>query len=254
MSNKIPILDFDPSKDAIISPRKVANTTVKCAVLSFFWEAVGEYANANRCEQLSAFRSEMPNIPLYIHKENDFLLVPMPVGAPMAVAVLEQLIAIGVEQFFVCGGAGVLEPIQLGKILVPINTIRDEGTSYHYLPPEEQAQPDKNLVDKACSYLESHDIPYAKVTTWTTDAIYRETPDIIALRRSKGATCVEMEASALFAVAHFRDVKIVQLLYSGDDVSGEDWDNRGWDKQFDTRRNLLHIVIDICLQNKITDE
>ena len=87
MSNKIPILDFDPSKDAIISPRKIARTTAKCAVLSFFWEAVGEYANANRCEHLSSFTSEMPDIPLYLHKENNFLLVPMPVGAPLAAAV-----------------------------------------------------------------------------------------------------------------------------------------------------------------------
>ncbi len=254
MSNKIPILDFDPSKDAIISPRKLAKTTAKCAVLSFFWEAVGEYANANRCEQLSAFQSEMPDIPLYVHKGDDFLLVPMPVGAPLATVVLEQLIAIGVERFVVCGGAGVLEAIQLGKILIPISTIRDEGTSYHYLPPEKSAQPDMNLVDEACAYLEKKHIPYAKVTTWTTDAFYRETPDIIDLRRSQGATCVEMEASALFAVAHFRDVKIVQLLYSGDDVSGEAWKKRSWNKQFDTRRNLLHIAIDICLQRKTTDE
>ena len=168
-----------------------------------FWEAVGEYANANRCEHLSSFTSEMPDIPLYLHKENNFLLVPMPVGAPLALAVLEQLIAIGVERFVVCGGAGVLEPIQLGKILVPINTIRDEGTSYHYLPPEISAKPDEILVDETCSYLKEHDIPHEQVTTWTTDAFYRETPDIVALRRSQGATCVEMEASALFAVANF---------------------------------------------------
>jgi uridine phosphorylase len=246
---KVPILDFDSSQEAVISPRKVAKTTATCAVLSFFWEAVGEYANANKMTHLSSFRSEMPDIPLYVDESHRFLLSPMPVGAPMAGAVLEQIIALGVQKIVVCGGAGVLESIQLGKILIPIDTIRDEGTSYHYLEPEENARPDSDMVENTCRYLDSQSVPYTKVTTWTTDAFYRETKNKIELRRSQGATCVEMEASALFAIAKFRGVKLVQLLYSGDDVSGETWNKRSWNKQFDTRRNLLHLAIDICKQS-----
>ena len=94
----------------------------------------------------------------------------------------------------------MLEPIQLGKNLVPINTIRDEGTSYHYLPPE-IAKPDEIWLMKHVHLKD--DIPHEQVTTWTTDASYRETPEIVALRRSQGATYVEMEASARFAVAIF---------------------------------------------------
>ena len=214
--SKIPILDFDPSKDAIISPRKIARTTAKCAVLSFFWEAVGEYANANRCEHLSSFTSEMPDIPLYLHKENNFLLVPMPVGAPLAAAVLEQLIAIGVERFVVGGGAGVLEPIQLGN-LVPLSEMKELHITI-CLQKSLQNQMRFWLMKHAP--MKEHDIPHEQVTTWTTDAFYRETPEIVALRRSQGAM---LKCKHLSVCSCHRDVKIVQILYSGDDVSGESW-------------------------------
>ena len=57
MKNNIPLLDFDASPKAIIQPQKIAKTTIKRAVLSFFWEAVGEYANANHLQQIGAFES-----------------------------------------------------------------------------------------------------------------------------------------------------------------------------------------------------
>jgi uridine phosphorylase len=66
--------------------------------------------------------------------------------------------------------------------------------------------------------------------TWTTDAIYRETPDRIARRRAEGCVTVEMEAAAFFAVARFRGVTFAQLLYAGDDVSGETWEHRRWQR------------------------
>ena len=242
-------MDFDADPKAIILPRRIASTTIKRAVLSFFWEAVGEYANANHLKLLASFKSEMPDIPLYVDETEQFLLAPMPVGAPMAGAILEQIIALGVERIVVCGGAGVLDTIPLGNILIPTQAIRDEGTSYHYISPSETIQPDETMLREVFNYLENNKIPYSKVTTWTTDGFFRETPQKIALRKEQGASCVEMEASALFAIAQFRGVSIVQLLFSGDDVSGDKWDKRNWNKQFDTRRNLLDISISVCILN-----
>jgi purine-nucleoside phosphorylase len=246
MKHTIPILDFDSDPKAIIRPRRIANTTIKRAVLSFFWEAVGEYANAHHLKLLASFKSEMPDIPLYVDEIEQFLLAPMPVGAPMAGAILEQIIALGVERIVVCGGAGVLDAIPLGNILIPTQAIRDEGTSYHYIEASQIAKPDETMLQETCDYFDKNEIPYSKVTTWTTDGFFRETPQKISLRKEQGASCVEMEASALFAIAQFRGVSMVQLLFSGDDVSGEKWDKRNWNKQFDTRRNLLNLSISIC--------
>ena len=83
--------------------------------------------------------------------------------------------------------------------------------------------------------------------TWTTDAFYRETPDKVALRRSEGCVAVEMEAAAFFAVARFRGVTFAQMLYGGDDVSGEEWDHREWNKRRSVREDLLWLAAEACL-------
>ncbi len=66
---------------------------------------------------------------------------------------------------------------------------------------------------------------------------------MIALRRSEGCITVEMEAAAFFAVSKYHDIPLAQLLYAGDDVSGEKWDSRNWNSQKNVRSNLILISI-----------
>ena len=49
--------------------------------------------------------------------------------------VLEYLIAGGVTKIISVGSCGVLEDIPENRFLIPVSALRDEGTSYHYLPP-----------------------------------------------------------------------------------------------------------------------
>ena len=56
-----------------------------------------------------------------------------------------------------------------------------------------------------------------------------------------------MEAAALFAVARFRGIRLGQLLYAGDDLSGETWDHRGWMRHADGRDRLLRIALEAAL-------
>ncbi len=73
--------------------------------------------------------------------------------------------------------------------------------------------------------------------------MYRETPDMIALRRNEGCITVGMEAAAFFAVSKCYDLLLAQLLYAGDDVSGEKWDSRNWTHKKNVRSNLIGIAI-----------
>lgn len=59
---------------------------------------------------------------------------------------------------------------------------------------------------------------------------------------------VEMEASALFAVAKFRGVHIGHMMYGGDDISGEKWDCRGWDKNYTLRDYMIELASEACLK------
>ena len=74
-----------------------------------------------------------------------------------------------------------------------------------------------------------------------------ETPDKVALRRSEGCITVEMEAAAFFAVAQFRDVEFAQMLYGGDDVSGDEWNSRKWQKHEAIREELFWLAAEACL-------
>jgi uridine phosphorylase len=171
------------------------------------------------------------------------------VGAPLAAALLEEVIALGCDTFVVCGGAGVLgEQLDVGYLLVPTQAIRDEGTSYHYLPPGREVSATPEVVAAIEATFTKHQIAYRLTKTWTTDAVYRETRAKVQLRRSEGCLTVEMEAAALFAVAHYRNVRIGQILYSGDYLGGEYWDSRQWDDCSEIREQLVSISAEICLQ------
>ena len=61
-------------------------------------------------------------------------------------------------------------------------------------------------------------------------------------RVAEGCLSVEMEAAALFAVAQFRGIRLGQMLYAGDDLSGEVWDERGWVHHAAGRDLLLRLA------------
>ena len=88
-------------------------------------------------------------------------------------------------------------------------------------------------------------IPFITGKTWTTDAMYRETPDMVDLRRNEGCITVEMETAAFFAVSKYYNIPLVQLLYAGDDVSGSTWDSRNWNTQKSIRSNLIDCSIEL---------
>lgn len=132
--------------------------------------------------------------------------------------------------------------IALGHLVVVESALRDEGTSYHYATPSRYIAADPAATSILMETLLEHGIPFVTGRTWTTDAPYRETPDKIATRRQEGCITVEMEAAALAAVALFRGVPLAQVLYGGDDLSGETWDHRSWQTQADVRDNLLHVA------------
>ena len=87
---------------------------------------------------------------------------------------------------------------------------------------------DPEGVSAAAALLEERGVPFTAGKVWTTDAIYRETRQKVDRRKAEGCLVVEMEAAAFFAVARFRGIRFAQLLYGGDDLSGAEWDSRGW--------------------------
>jgi len=246
-----PILEYDCSQDAIINPSKLIKPIDGCerCVITFFRDALEKLNEAGKLKQIATFYNETVNLPIYetsvdgrkVHVVQGF------VGSAGSAALLEELIAYGFDKFIVCGGAGVLQKdIAVGHLIIPVSAVRDEGASYHYLPPSREVECSADAVKAIEEYFIDHNIQYIKAKTWTTDACYRETRDKAELRKQEGCVTVEMEAAALFAVAKFRNVKLGQILYGGDDLSGVEWDDRRWKSRDEIRSNLLDISLRIC--------
>jgi uridine phosphorylase len=129
-------------------------------------------------------------------------IVGCAVGAPFAVLVAEQLFASGCRLLVSVTSAGQITSVGPTPYFVLIErALRDEGTSYHYLPGSTFAEaPDAPLlarVEQAGRALPG--ITLHRGATWTTDAPYRETQAAITRARDLGALAVEMEAAALYA-------------------------------------------------------
>jgi len=248
-----PILEFDPTHTAILEPHgpKVEGPISERGVLCFFQEVLQQLVEDGRLKTIGWLISEIGPNPVYeMTEQGEPLVVVHPgVGAPLAAGFMEELITVGVRKFIVCGGCGVLEPeIIAGHPVILTSAIRDEGTSYHYLPPGREVSADPQAISALELTFSEHNLPYRLSKSWTTDGIYRETVARRASRLEEGCEVVEMEAAAFFAVAQFRKVKCGQVVYGGDLVHPEGWDARSWNDLKSDRQLLFWLAVEACLR------
>ncbi len=253
MAYPYPILEFDPAPEALIEPSRVVHrkdVPERC-VICFFSEALEKVVREQHARMLVTNRWEDGPHPVYeIDYQGARLAFFHPgIGSAMSASLLEEAIARGSRKFIACGGCGVLEPgIALGHLVIVTAAVRDEGASYHYLPPSREVQAQPEGVRALETVLTRQGLPYRLGKTWTTDAPYRETAHKIAARRQEGCSVVEMEAAGMMAVAQFRRVMFGQVLYGGDDLTGEAWDERDWQAKTDIREALFWLSAQACLE------
>ncbi len=175
---------------------------------------------------------------LYIRDDGVFLSGPF-MGAPYAVMLLETLAAWGAKQVIFLGWCGSISAaVSIGDILVPTLAWIDEGTSQAY-SSKPVASPSDALTRSVKSALQSSALPFHEGAIWTTDAIFRETPEKVTYFQNKGALAVEMELSALFTVSAFLDVALSAILVVSDDLSRLSWNPGFKDKRFIENRQKL---------------
>lgn len=252
-SHDAPILEFDPAREAVVEPHLAIGRfdLPRHVVLCFFRDAIAAFVEELGGREIGRLGSEIGSFPVFeVEIDGRRLAVAQAgVGAPLAAGWLDELIALGGRAFIAAGGAGVLVPkLALGHVIVPTAAIRDEGTSYHYLPASREVAPTADALEAILATLDARGVPHVAGKTWTTDAFYRETRDKVRRRVDEGCLTVEMEAAAFFAVAWFRGVAFGQMLYAGDNLSGEAWDQRGWLRHEAGRDLLLRLAAEAVLR------
>ena len=246
--NDFPILDFDAARTAKLNPCNLVDKKLdaKRMVSTFFPEAIKKLLENGAIEAYKEISGENSFVIYRFVDDKDILIVLGQVGCPACGSNLDLFYAFGVEKFIFCGGGGVLDKnIKVGQLLVVDGAIRDEGFSYHYVEPSRYIYTDKKVSDKIALHLEKLGIPYLRGLTWTTDAIFRETADMVLLRKEEGAKIVEMEQAGCIAVAQFRGFDYGAIIYGGDDVASDEWNHRGWNTREGIRFNLVMLCKEI---------
>lgn len=248
IKHEVPILEYDDDPVSVIMPdhESLGLRLPEKAVFAFLGDTVDRYAQGHDAVIAAHFDSITKQYPIYIVREKgrEVCLCQAPVGAAAAAQILDWLIGHGVKQVIAVGSCGVLAELPENAFLVPARALRDEGVSYHYLPPSRFVEVDRGVLRSMERTLRRLGLPYVECTTWTTDGFFRETRDKIGYRKAEGCAVVEMECAALAACARFRGVRFGQLLYTADSLAGvERYDERGLGKASMERALLLALEL-----------
>lgn len=159
------------------------------------------------------------------------------IGAPAGVVCLEKLRVLGVKKIVSLGLTGAINPdLKTGTKVLIQKSFRDEGCSYHYKAPSDYLE-----IEKDKTYVKLIETLQLKpVTSWTTDAPFRETKEEVQYFRSKGVDCVEMEASALMSAGWHYGISVFCISVVSDHLS-----SKGWTPQFfdpSVKKNLREIL------------
>lgn len=220
---------FDESTPAILQPRVEPEAPqVDACILTFSHEIEDSVLQTYACERIGALYSVTGETPVWRmqHEGNTFAFFKTSVGAPACVGTIEDSFAVfQTDKYILFGGAGCLnKEIARGKVMVPTEAYRDEGTSYHYAPPADYI-PVRN-AETVAACMRENGIPCVLGKTWTTDALYRETRGNFEKRKAEGCISVEMECAAAQAVCDFRKKELYAFFTSGDLLDAPEWDAR----------------------------
>ena len=168
-------------------------------------------------------------------------IVPRAIGGPYAVLIAEQMRVSGAHVILGLTSAGRVSPsMPLPGLVVVTRAIRDEGTSYHYLPPAETVDAPTKLAQLLESELKNLSLPVLSGVTWTTDAPYRETEKQLSEHAKAGVLAVEMQAASLlaFAEAYQFPVGVVAYVTNGIGQAGEPFDKGTKAQEFEILQQL----------------
>ena len=220
---------FDNNTNSKINP-SLGNDRFKCdACIITFSNIIEDYVIKKfQPKILGYIKVVNGQIPVYKIEQGEktFAFYKTIMSAPASVGCLEDSREIiDTDNYIVFGGSGCLnKEIARGKIMIPTDAYRDEGTSYHYVEAKDYIEIKNASI--VAEFMEEKGLPYVLGKTWTTDSFYRETEGNMLKRKEEGCISVEMECSAFQAVCDFRHLNLYYFLSSGDLLDSPEWDRR----------------------------
>lgn len=203
---------------------------------------------------MDGIRSISEVYPVYRFIGTNIGLIKTSIGAPIASVLLAEVSLIyNCNKAVIFGSCGALDKnIAPTSLIVPSACYRDEGTSYHYMEPSDYI--DIKNYKEVSKYLDELGINYIVGKSWTTDAFFRETDIEMDLRKKEGCIAVEMELSAVEAIARYHNIELYPFLYRADNLDSKSWDKGARDSMLSKDKRLEIINVAYYIAKKIAEK
>ena len=212
-------------------------------------EQIGEFRAANRIRPIYMIHVDGMDLGFYLSE----------IGACLAgTDVIEAHWKVGADKFILFGSAGSLDKeITSGKYVIPTESYRDEGMSYHYAPPADFIK--IRNADRVARIFDENGFPYVMGKVWTTDALYMETRELLKRRKEEGCIAVEMELAGVQAVCDHYGFELYDFLMTGDVVDQSDYKPDGLSEanhsidKFDVALAIARDLLRKCVKGDDSD-
>ncbi len=188
---------------------------------------------------------------LYVFEEKEFTfgIIGCAVGSSFAVLLAEELFVSGCRLLINITSSGQILEVRPPPYFILVDrAYRDEGTSYHYLPPSDYSEAPAAILGRLADAFADLDVEVLRGATWTTDAPFRETEEAIAAMRNEGLLAVEMENAALYAFARARRKDVVCFAHVTNQMGQVEGDFEKGDAEGTTDALELIVATARCLR------
>jgi uridine phosphorylase len=248
MKSSLPLFNHDHNAPTVFSPKSLVETVRGCkhlkqepippvCVLEFdgdLTEWLISTSKVQLCRSWACFHTTM-----YSLEVDGFTcgIVPRTIGGPYAVLIAEQMAVLGAQVVLGLTSAGSLHSgMPVPSLVIAIRAVRDEGTSYHYLPASETVDAPSNVAQFLEMELDTLPIPVLSGSVWTTDAPYRETKKKLDVHAADGVLAVEMQTASLLAFSKAHKFPVGSVAYVTNRVGKTD-------ESFDKGTRILEFEI-----------
>ncbi len=253
--NECPLLEFCTDSQLYLNPETPEKTLPRLCLVTYFEDLLDAFVERYGGEQIEVYSNGVSEYPVYLAQVEGYEVCAT-LGCDGTSAAAKQadfLYGHGALTIISCGMCSTLDPeLEGGTVVIPVRALRAEGASYHYLPPARYVDMQDKYVTKARSILMQRSIPYAKCTTWTTDAPYRLSHEMVDYRRSEGCRVVDTCCSAVAAVAQSRGKGFGAVWYAADPMlpTGALYDEMTEEDHISARKRVFLLALEVLCRSE----
>ena len=262
----LPLLEHDPAEKAVFRAANMLEaarlqknlsplTVPQGCLLDFDAELVDFLVTTGAAKHEPAWPCFHTKLYRWSVDGTEYGIIGGTVGAPFAVLIAEELFALGCKALVTISSAGLIaDHLKTPMFLLIDKALRDEGTSYHYLPPGRYAEAAQVLVDAVAKQLTDAGLEYFRGKSWTTDAPFRESQQLISARRDEGIISVEMEAAALLAMGAALNKPVICFAHITNSMATRDDDfDKGGDDGNEVALKVCATALSALLECTLTN-